>query len=150
MLPGTLAPGSWLSAKLTVHSYTQGGYLVHSELNAKSLSLFCTLKTSEAMQQRRYLGHHLQTKLHSTVSVSGPCSPDPFHEHLHIPCQTARPTVDGPSIFCLHPPKPPPHRKNCVPWHNPNTGLNRFWGSPWTGNSHVVNWESYMELRGLS
>ena len=87
----------WLSAKLTVHSYRQGGYLIHSELNVKALSLFFALKTSVDMQQRRYLGHHLPKKLRSMVSISARCSPDPFHEHPHFPCKTARPTVNGPS-----------------------------------------------------
>ena len=83
------------------------------------------------MWQRRYLGHHLPTKLCSTVSISGPCSPDPLHEHPHFSCKTSRHTVNGPLIFFLHPPQPPPHRKNCLPWHNPNTGLNPLYKSPW-------------------
>ena len=101
------------------------------------------------MQQRRYLGPNLPTKLHSILSISGPCSPDPFHEHPHFPCKTDRPTGNRPLIF-LHPPKPLLHRKNCIPWQNPNIWLKPCYHSPCTGNSHVENWESYMHLNYLS
>lgn len=105
---------------------------------------------SDAVQQRRYLGHHLPTKLRSSFSLSGPCSPDPVRGHPHFPCKTARPTVNGPLIFFLHPPQAPPHRKNCVSWHNPHIRLNHLYNSPRTGTSHTVNWEFYMQLKFLS